>query len=150
MRTLAEMFEVHRVALIDESMRIIDLEVAEKSGVAGLAIKAGFIAVRSVKPGFVRETVIDLLPEFVVALDPLYQDARGRNVPVVAFFLEHRLRVALLMLAVTDAKAVQSPSATARAAYDRLRGAAQRHVEAAVPRLADLIHRYTGSSPSRG
>ena len=56
-------------------------------------------------------------------------------------------RVAQLMLAVTDAKAVLSPSAVARAAYDRLRGAAQRHVEAAVPRLADLIHRYATKKP---
>ena len=142
MATLGQLLDSHRAGVVEDCLRIIDAEVSDKSGFSGLAIKAGFAAIKGVKPGFIKEAVIELLPEFATALDPLYQAAQTGNVPVGDYFLQHRSRVAQALLAITDAKALLSPSAVVRGAYDRLRGAAERNVEAAVPRMAQLLAKY--------
>src|ERR1700730_9497027 len=69
-------------AVIEDCLALIDAEVADKGGLTGLAIKAGYKTVQGIKPGFVRQVVTDLLPEFSAALDPLYQEAKtqGRGV----------------------------------------------------------------------
>ena len=140
-RSLAQTLEAHQAAVVEDCLRILDLEVADKSGLAGLAIKASFAAVKGVKPGFIREAVVELLPEFAAALDPLYQQAR-KSGGVAEYFLSHRPEVAQALLAITDAKAVVTPSTIVKGAYHRLRGAAERNVEAAVPRLTQLIAKY--------
>ena len=143
MPTLAALLETNRAAVVEDCLQILDAEVGDKSGLSGLAIKAGFAAVKSVKPGFLREAVLELLPEFAAALEPLYQDARSRNVPVGEHFLSNRPRVAQALLAITDAKARGVPSGVVKSAYERLRGAAERNVEAAVPRLARLVSTWS-------
>src|SRR5580693_6931137 len=55
--------------VVDDCCSLIDSEVKDKGGISGLAIKAGYGAVKGVKPGFVRTVVSDLLPEFASALD---------------------------------------------------------------------------------
>ncbi|HOU93028.1 MAG TPA: hypothetical protein PLU22_18365, partial [Polyangiaceae bacterium] len=57
-----------RTAVIDDALRVLDAEVADKSGISGMAIKAAFGMVKSVKPGFIREVVDHLLDDFVDAL----------------------------------------------------------------------------------
>ena len=141
--TLAQLLEAHRATVVDDCLAIIDAEVSDKSGISGLAIKAGFAAVKGVKPGFIRETVVDLIPQFAQALEPLWAEAKAGTVPVAEFFLENRPRVAQGLLAITDAKAKVSPSSVVRGAYQRLRPAAERNVEAAVPRLTRMIARYS-------
>jgi len=66
-------------AVIEDCLALIDAEVQDKGGLSGLAIKAGYKAVQGVKPGFVRQVVIDLLPEFALALDPC---SKRRSLPV--------------------------------------------------------------------
>ena len=51
-------------AVVDDCIALIDAEVADKGGLTGLAIKAGYKTVQGIKPGFVRQVVTDLLPEF--------------------------------------------------------------------------------------
>ena len=74
-----------RSQVIDDACRVLDLEVADKSGLSGMAIKAGYKLVQGVKPGFVRQAVDDLLDDFLDALDPIYQEASagrpGRGCP---------------------------------------------------------------------
>ena len=52
-------------------MRVVDEEVAAKGGLSGIAVKAGYAAVKSIKPGFIGQVVEKLLPEFAAQLDPL-------------------------------------------------------------------------------
>ncbi|HEY8087143.1 MAG TPA: hypothetical protein VIF09_04850, partial [Polyangiaceae bacterium] len=72
----------HKSAVVEDCLSLIDAEVADKGGLTGLAIKAGYRTVQGIKPGFVRQVVTDLLPDFAVALDPLYQEARSKGVGV--------------------------------------------------------------------
>ena len=79
--------------VVEDCCSLIDAEVKDKSGISGLAIKAGYGAVKGIKPGFVRNVVGDLLPEFAKALEPVWHDAKKDSKPVGAVLRrEHRAR----------------------------------------------------------
>ncbi len=144
MPTLTELLtdETKSAAVVKDCCDLIDSEVKDKGGLSGLAIKAGYGAVKGIKPGFVEGAVKDLLPEFAAALDPLYQDAKTQNKPVGDFFAANSNRVADALLAITDAKAARAKSGVAKGAYEKLRGTAKKNVEAAAPRLGKLVEKH--------
>lgn len=133
-----------KAAVIDDCLELIDAEVADKGGISGLAIKAGFGAVKGVKPGFIKQAVTDLLPEFAKALDPIYQDAKSGGGPVAEFFVKNSSRAADALLAITDAKAARSKSGVVKGTYEKLRGSAKKNVEAAMPRLGKMVEKHSG------
>ncbi len=128
--------------VVRDCCELIDAEVRDRGGISGLAIKAGYGAVKGIKPGFVERTIEDLLPEFAKALEALYGDALAQNRKVSEFFDANTGRVADALLSITDAKAAHAKSGVAKSAYDKLRGAAKRHVEQSVPRLGKLIEKH--------
>ena len=144
MATLSDAFtqESKKSEVVDACCDIIDQEVNDKSGLSGFAIKAGYGAVKGVKPGFVRKVVSDLLPEFATALEPVYQEAKSQSKPVGAHLVANSGRVADALLSITDAKAARSTSGVVKGTYDKLRGSAKKNVEAAIPRLAKLVERF--------
>lgn len=135
--------DAKKTAVVDDCCNLIDSEVADKGGLSGLAIKAGYAAVKNIKPGFVRHVVIDLLPEFAAALDPIFQEAKTKNVPVTSHFNANSGRVADALLTITDDKAKRSTSGVVKGTYERLRGTAKKNVEAAIPRLGKVIEKHT-------
>lgn len=134
--------ETKRNQVTDDCCGVIDAEVGDKGGLSGIAIKAGYAAVKNIKPGFVRAVVYDLLPEFSAALDPMYQEAKSKSVGVSAHFSANPGRVADALLAITDEKAKRSTSGVIKGTYEKLRGTAKKNVEAAVPRLGKLIEKH--------
>jgi hypothetical protein len=144
MPTLTEILtnDTRKSEVVDACCELIDLEVADKGGISGLAIKAGYGVVKGVKPGFIRKVVTDLLPEFATAIEPVYQDAKTQAKAVPAFFAQNSSRVADALLAITDGKAQRSQSGAVKGTYEKLRGSAKKNVEAAVPRLAKMVDRF--------
>ena len=134
--------EAKKKDVVKDCCDLIDAEVKDKGGISGLAIKAGYGAVKGVKPGFVEKFVDDLLPEFAKALEPMYDEATSKSEPVAAYFAKNSEKVADALLAITDAKAARAKSGAAKGAYDKLRGSAKKNVEAAVPRLGKLVEKY--------
>lgn len=134
--------EANKSAVVDDCVALIDAEVADKGGLTGLAIKAGYKTVQGVKPGFVRGVVTDLLPDFAKALEPLYQEAKANGAKVRDHFVANTPRVADALLTVTDDKAKRAKSGLVKGTYDKLRGTAKKNVEAAVPRLAAMIEKH--------
>jgi hypothetical protein len=133
----------HKAAVIEDCIGLIDAEVADKGGLTGLAIKAGYKTVQGIKPGFVRQVVTDLLPEFAQALEPIFQEARTNSKSVKEHFTSNSSRVADALLTITDDKAKRSKSGLVKGTYEKLRGSAKKNVEAAVPRLAAMIEKHT-------
>lgn len=131
-------------AIVADCLVLIDQEVAGKGGISGLAIKAGYAAVKGVKPGFIQNVVEDLVPEFAKALDPIYGEAHEKGAAVDAHFAANAGRVADALLAITDGKAQRSKSGVVKGTYDKLRGTAKKNVESAVPRLGKLILKHAG------
>lgn len=130
--------------VIEDCLELIEREVEDKSGLSGMAIKAGYAAVRSIRPGFLKQVVHDLLPEFAKAVDPVWQEAKSQSKPVAAHFAGNASRVADALLQITDDKAKRTKSGVVKATYDRLRGTAKKNVEAAVPRLGKLVEKHAG------
>ena len=60
-----------RQQAIDDACRVLDEEVADKSGLGGIAVKAAYAVVKGIKPGFIRQAVDHLLDEFLDAFDRL-------------------------------------------------------------------------------
>jgi hypothetical protein len=134
--------EGNKSDVVKDCVELIDAEVKDKGGISGLAIKAGYSAVKGIKPGFVAGAVEDMLPEFARVLDPIYADAKSQNKGVSDFFSSNSSRVADALLSITDAKAARARSGVAKSAYDKLRGTAKKNVEQAVPRLGRLVEKY--------
>jgi hypothetical protein len=145
MPSLAEVLtdESKKTEVVDACCTLIDEEVGDKSGLSGLAIKAGYRAVKGVKPGFVRHAVTELLPDFARALDPLYNDAKSANKPVSEYFVANSGRVADALLTITDTRAKNAKSGLVKGTYDKLRSTAKKNVEAAVPRLGRMVERFS-------
>jgi len=134
--------EGRKQQVIRDCVDIVDQEVADKRGMGGMAIKAGYKAVKGIKPGFITGVVTDLLPEFARALDPLYQEAREQEQPVAAHLVKHSGRAAEALLAITDGKAERSSRGIVKGTYKRLRPSAKDNVQAAMPRLGQLIEKH--------
>lgn len=130
--------------VIEDCLVLLDQEVADKKGLSGIAIKTGFKAVKSVKPGFIRGVVNDLIPEFAQALDPLFQEAKGDGREIGKHFVVHSGAAADALLSITDKKAVKSQNRIVKSTYDKLRGQAKKSVEAAMPRLGKMIEKHAG------
>lgn len=135
--------ESKKAAVVEDCMHLIDEEVHDKGGLTGLAIKAGYKAVQGVKPGFVRQVVVDLLPEFAKALEPIYADAQTAGKGIKSHFVSHSEQVADALLTITDDKAKRSKSGMVKGTYEKLRGSAKKNVEAAVPRLGAMIEKHS-------
>jgi len=144
MATLLEMFgsQPKRSMVIADSVTVIEEEVASKSGISGMAIKAGYKVVKSFKPGFTAEAVDGFLDEFAKALQPIVDDAQAQAKPISSFFSANPGRVAEALLAITDARAQRSKLAAIKATYEKLRGMAKKNVEEAVPRVGKLIEKH--------
>ena len=136
--------EAKKANVVDDCCELIDAEVKDKGGISGLAIKAGYGAVKGIKPGFIKQAVTDMLPEFAKALDATYESARTENKPVADYFVQNTSKVADALLAITDARAARSKSGVVKGTYEKLRGSAKKNVEAAVPRLGKMVAKYAG------
>ena len=128
--------------VINDCVALIDAEVGDKSGFSGFAIKAGYKAVKGIKPGFIRQAVTDMLPEFIKALEPVYEDARSQNKSAADYFPANSSRVADALLSVTDARADRVKSGVVKSTYEKLRGSAKKNVEAALPRLGKMVDKH--------
>jgi phage-related tail fiber protein len=147
MTTLPELLtsDAKKVEVVEDCCALIDAEVKDKGGISGLAIKAGYATIKGIKPGFVKQVVSDLLPDFASALDPIYQDAKSQSAAVADFFANNATRVADALLTITDGKAQRSKSGVVKGTYDKLRGSAKKNVEAAAPRLGKMVEKYSPS-----
>ena len=134
-----------RKEVIDDSMRVSDAEVNDKSGLGGIAIKTAYKLVKGVSPTFVPEVVDHLLNDFLDALDPLYQEALTKGVAPRAHLEANPARVADALLGITDARAARAKNQVVKSMYEKLRGQAKKHVEAAVPRLGGMFERHAGA-----
>ena len=131
-----------RPLVVDDCCQVLEAEDADKGGLSGVAIKGAYSVVKGIKPGFVREVVDGLLDDFLRALDPLYQDAVKSGVPAGAYLVTNKDRMAEALLGVTDARAQRAERMMIKKAYDKLRPIAKKQVEAAAPRLSQLLDRH--------
>ena len=132
-----------RERVIDDCCTLVDDEVSKKKGLAAVIIRAGYKAVRGIKPGFIRHVVSSLLDEWIAALEPLWQRGLAEGRAPAEHLASDPSAVAEALLSVTDGRAAHAKNALVRATYQKLRSSAKEHVEAAVPGLAELLAKHT-------
>ncbi len=130
-----------KTKIVADCAVLIDQEVDAKSGLSALPLKAGYKAVKGIKPGFISHVLDQLLPEFATKVDPIWSEGVADGKPV-EFFQKNRSRVADALLSVTDEKAKRAKSGLVQSTYQSLRGTAKKHVEDAVPRLSKLLEKH--------
>ena len=131
-----------RKRLIHDACQVLDLEVSDKGGLSGIAIKGAYKLVKGIKPGFIPEVVDGLLDDFLDALDPLVSEAQKNGVPAGKHLAVNSERAADRLLAITDARVARSTRPVITGTYSKLRPTALKHVAAAGPRLGQLLERH--------
>jgi hypothetical protein len=122
---------------------LVDSEVADKKGASGLALRAGYAAVRKIGPTIVPRAVERLLPAFVAKLEPFWQDHAG-NGSFAGYLSGRDGQVADALLGVTDERVAGTSNGAVKKVYASLRPSAHKHVVEALPRLGALIERHAG------
>lgn len=136
-------------ALMAECVGLAEDQVASRGGLRGLTVRAGLKMIKAARPDIMQRAVNRLLPEFLAALEPLYQEyasSVARQGQDFAAFLGGRPQAAVAaLLGVADARVALNPNAAVKSIYARLRGGAEHEVGAALPRFAELLSRYLAS-----
>ncbi len=133
-----------RKEVIADCAKLLDEEVASKSGFSGLAVKAAFATVKALKPGIIPHAVDDLLDDFAEKIDPFYQKAKETKQPTDAYIAGHADEVAESLLSITDGRAARTKHGTIKKAYEKLRPTGKKHTMEAMPRVGRLIQKYAG------
>ena len=132
-----------RPAVLDDCQTLIDQEIGDKSGASGTAIKLAYKTAASFAPGYFRKTLEDMLPQMVDKLEPYWADFSTSGGSEFGDYLSKRgQEVSEDLLSLTDQIAAVSKRPTILKAYRAIRGSAGKHVQAALPRVGDLVMKY--------
>jgi hypothetical protein len=131
-----------RRAVVGDCVSLIEAEVGDKRGLTGAAIKAAYMTVKNIKPGFVSAAMNDLLDPFSAKVDPFWAECQEKKANARQFFALKRGEIANALLSITDGKADRSQHKVLVKAYHRLRPQAVSHIGDAMPRLADVIVKH--------
>jgi hypothetical protein len=116
--------------------------IRHRGGLKGMAYRTGFAMLEKARPGIVERAVQKLMPQFIEALQPLYEDFLKSRGGSFAAFLETRAdKAAWALIAVADGR-MEGASENARKYYDRFRSGAEHEVEQMMPALGALIDRH--------
>jgi hypothetical protein len=130
--------------LVADCTKLLDTQVASMSGVSGMALKAGYAAIKGIAPTYCAGAIERLLPESFAALEPIWDEGVKTGDPV-AHLTQNCDRTADALLSVTDVRIQKSSNSTVKSVYSKFRNSAKKHVEDAVPGLAQVIGNYTKS-----
>lgn len=141
--------EIDRNVVIEDTVSLIDQEVANKSGLTGMALKGGYKGVKRLKGGrMIHKAVNHMLDDFTQALAPLHDDFRAQQESTVFgdFLLTHQSRASEALLGITDAKIKEAKNKLVVSTYKKLRKQAGKHVVDALPGVGRLIDKHVPHS----
>jgi hypothetical protein len=129
--------------VLDDCYSLIQQEVSDLSGVSGAAIKLGYKTVAAFMPNHIRYLLEQMLPGLVDELQPYWEDFHAAGGSDFGDYLTKRGdEVSQSLLTVTDRRAERSDRPTIIQAYRSVRGSAGKHIQAALPRLGELVSKY--------
>lgn len=115
--------------------------IHQRGGLTGMAWRTGLAFIERARPGIVERATQKLLPEFMQALEPLYQ-AHGADGKSFGAYLKSQPRLAAeALIAVADRRMEQRGSDAAQKTYRRFRNGAEAEVERLIPLMAQLIQK---------
>ena len=135
--------EKARPAVIKDLVEVVQQDVASKRGVSGAALKTGYATASKVVPNLTERGLDKLFPDLAAALDPFWADFEASAASDFGSFLTDRgPEVSAALLGVADTKVAASGREPIKKVYRALRGRADAHVQAALPRLGAALQRH--------
>ena len=129
--------------VVDDLATLVDDEVKDKSGLSGGMIKAGYAAVKKIKPGIIWGAINTLLDDFVEALEPYWTAYQAAPTGDFGAYLAAQPQpVSEALLGVTDRRDEKSSRQAVTSVYSKLRPKAQENVIEALPRLARVVEKH--------
>lgn len=129
--------------IVADCQSLIEQEVAAKSGVGGVALKAAYKAVTTLAPGYYESRVERIVPDLMQQLQPFWADFQASGGGSFGDYLAARgPQVADALLAVTDTRAQRSNRTAVTKVYHAVRGSAAEHIQAALPAVGALVDKY--------
>jgi hypothetical protein len=129
--------------VIADCQKLIEQEVAGKSGPSGAAIKLAYKTANTFAPGYLKAKVEEVVPDMVAQLEPFWADFGASGASGFGDYLVKRGdEVSDALLSVTDARTENCERPTILKAYRAVRGSAAKHVTAALPNLGSLVEKY--------
>ncbi len=147
MKSLKEIIEDPDVSqsVLTDGLRVLDGEIARRSGIGGMAIKGAYKVIKNVQGGRTLETAVkSLMPEVIDKLDPYvarFQE-EGKGKTWEEYLRPHYDTLADDLLAVTDRKIQGTDNRAIRGTYNKLRPKARKEVIASLPALTRMMERY--------
>jgi hypothetical protein len=131
--------------VIADCHTLIELEIKDKSGISGTAVKLAYKTITSFAPGYYNGMVEELVPKIVDKLEPYWADFSTSGSSEFGDYLVKRGgEVSEALLTVTDDYAAQSDKPVILRAYKTVRGSAGKNIEAALPRVGEMVRKYAG------
>lgn len=134
----------NRPELIADAHKVLNAEVANKSGLGGLALKGAYKSVSAIKPGFIEGVLGVLLDEWIRAYDEEYVAWResSSTASFGSWLVDRQDAVSERMLDVTDRRARGTSHQSAAKLYWKLRPGAKAHVITSLPAVAGVIDQH--------
>ena len=129
-------------ALVASCVHLTEGRIAKRGGLRGVAMKTSLSLLKAARPDILPRAMQALLPDFVTALDPLYQDylvTANRRTDFASFLGRRSDDAVSALLGVTDARAARVQNPLVKSVYARLRGGAETEVGAVLPDFAKLL-----------
>jgi len=131
--------------VIADCHALIEQEISDKSGISGTAVKLAYKTVTSFAPNYYGNKMKLLLPQMVDKLEPFWADfSTSGSSEFGDYLVKHGGEVSEALLSVTDDRATRSKRPVILKAYRSVRGSAAKNVEAALPRVGELVLKYAG------
>jgi hypothetical protein len=131
--------------VIADCHALIEQEIKDKSGISGTAVKLAYKTITSFAPGYYNGMVEELVPQIVDKLEPYWADFSTSGSSEFGDYLVKRGgEVSEALLTVTDDYASKSDKPVILRAYKTVRGSAGKNIEAALPRVGEMVRKYTG------
>src|SRR3954471_12303046 len=120
-----------RHAMIDDGVVELEAELDGRTGVTAMAMRAGYKALRKLRPNMVESNLDRMLPMWAPVLDP-YVDAGRASGNLAGYFDAQADQIAEGLLGVTDRRAGEANNKVAVKAYEKLRPRAKGQVVAGM------------------
>jgi len=131
--------------VIADCHALIEQEIKDKSGISGTAVKLAYKTITSFAPGYYNGMVEELVPLIVEKLKPYWADFSTSGSSEFGDYLVKRGgEVSEALLEVTDDYASKSDKPVILRAYKTVRGSAGKNIEAALPRVGEMVRKYAG------
>lgn len=134
-----------REALVADCVNVVERHLNGLRSLRGMALKTGLAMFKKARPDVLPSVVGKLLPDFAVALEPLYQQFRQSTDRDFSLFLrKHEEEATEALIGVADRRAARSTNETVHATYSKLRSSVRSELQAMLPELAKTLSGYLG------